>query len=123
MKRASSLRFSRPKPIGRSWLPLGRFSTLATLSCLPSRRPGRRLVLGGPAHGADDVLVPGAAADRAGDSGTDLLLARIGIVVEQGARRHQHPRRAEAALQGVPLVEPLLDRVERAVLRERLDRV
>src|SRR3954454_12480769 len=98
MKRASSLRFSRPKPIGRSWPLLGRFSTLAKVRSLPS---GRRLVLGGPAHGADDVLVPGAAADAARDGGTDLVLARIRVLVQQRAGGHQHARGAEAALQGV----------------------
>ena len=55
MKRASSLRFRRPKPIGRSVggarkvLDVDRH---AQTSCC---RGG--FVLGGPAHGADDVLV------------------------------------------------------------------
>ena len=50
------------------------------------------------------------------------MVGRVGVLVEQGARRHQHPGRAEAALQRVQLVEALLDRVELAVDLERLDR-
>ena len=82
---------------------------------------GGGFVLGRPADRADDVLVAGAAADRAGDRGADLLLGRVRVLVEQRARGHQHPRRAEAALQRVQLVEALLDRVELAVDLERLD--
>src|SRR3954452_9585277 len=108
MKRSSSLRLRRPKPMGRS------ADGAAAISGL--------LVLGGPAGRRDDVLVPGASADAAGDGGADLVLGRIRVLVEQGADRHLHPRRAEAALEGVHLVEPLLDRVELAPYRERLDR-
>src|SRR3954453_19094471 len=108
MKRSSSLRFSRPKPIGRSAAGATAISGL--------------LVLGGPAGRRDDVLVAGAPADASGDGGTDLMVRRFGVLVEQGADRHLHPRRAEPALQRVHLVEPLLDRVELAVHRERLDR-
>src|SRR5215211_7022768 len=106
MKRGSSLRLRRPKPTGRS-------SAMAMCSLL---------LLGGPADRADDVLVAGAAADAAGDRGPDLLLARVGVLVEQPTRGHEHARRAEPALQGVLLVEALLHRVELAVALERLDR-
>src|SRR5215203_191500 len=117
MKRSSSLRLSRPKPIGRWVEGLGRFSTTA-MSHLLSRLAG--FVLGGPANRADDVLVTRAAADRSGDRGPDLLLGGVGVLVQEGARGHQHPRRAEAALEGVALVEALLDRVHLAVDLERL---
>src|SRR5215217_3484469 len=99
MKRGSSLRLSRPKPTGRS---------SAMAMC-------RLLVLGRPADRGDDVLVARAATDAAGDRGADLLLGRVGVLVQQRARGHQHARGAEAALQRVLLVEALLDRVELAV--------
>src|SRR3954469_18883835 len=114
MKRASSLRLRRPKPIGRSVVWLGRFSTAISDLLL-----GRGLVLGGPLDRGDDVLVARAATDRAGDRGADLLLGRLRVLVEQRARRHQHPGRAEPAVQGVGLVEALLDRVELTVDLER----
>src|SRR3954452_16870107 len=101
MKRASSLRLSRPKPIGRSW---------SGITAMRSR-----LLLRRPADGRDDVLVARAAADAAGDRGADLLLGGVRVGVQQRPRGHDHPRGAEAALQRVLLVEALLDRVEHAV--------
>src|SRR6185436_15422973 len=98
MKRASSLRLSRPKPMGRSvWI--------ATSDLLP-------LLLCCPAHGGDDVLVARATADLAGDGRADLVRGGIGVLVQQRAARHQHARRAEAALQRMHLMEALLDRVQ-----------
>src|SRR5215217_9279569 len=111
MKRGSSLRLSRPKPIGRSCVALGRFSMTAMsglLSC-------RGLVLGRPAGGRHDVLVARAAADAARYRGADLVLGRVRVLVEQRAHRHLHARGAEAALECVALVEALLDGVEPAV--------
>src|SRR5215204_4143309 len=99
MKRGSSLRFRRPKPTGRS-------SAMAML-CL--------LVLGGPADRRDDVLVARAAADAAGDCDADLVLGGVRVLVEQPARRHQHARRAEPALQRVLLVEALLHGIQPAI--------
>ena len=46
---------------------------------------------------------------------------RVGIVVEQATRGHHHPRGAETALQAVLVHEPLLHRVELAVVLEALD--
>ena len=80
------------------------------------------LVLGGPADGGDDVLVARAAADRTRDRRADLVVGRVGVLVEQCPCRHQHPGRAEAALERVQLVEALLHRIEHAVDLERLDR-
>src|SRR4051794_14259132 len=86
-------------------------------------RSRRRLCLpGGPADGVDDVLVPGAAADVAGDRPADLLLARVSVLLEQRLRDQHHPRRAEAALEPVLLLEPLLDRVQSVRAGEPLDR-
>src|ERR1700685_3682055 len=72
------------------------------------------VVLGRPQHRPDDVLVPGAAADLAGYRLADLVGSRIGVVIEQPARGHQHAGGAEAALQPVAGGEPPLDRGERA---------
>src|SRR3954447_14370144 len=77
--------------------------------------------LGGALHGAHDVLVSGAAAEVALDALADLVLVRVGVVAEQVDRLHDHPRRAEAALQGVTLVEGLLDGVQLPVAGEALD--
>src|SRR3954453_19901148 len=117
MKRSSSLRLRRPKPIGRSGSAVVGCWMVA-ISRLLSRRV---LVLGRPPDGGDDVLVARAAADAAGDRGADLLLAGIRLGVEQRGGRHEHAGCAETALERVLLVEALLDRVERAVLRQRLD--
>ena len=117
MKRASSLRFRRPKPIGRSVLALGRFSTVAMLRPPVSRRLRTRR----PSAPRRRCSCSRAAADRARDSRTDLVVGRIRVLVEQRARRHQHPRRAEAALQRVRLVEAHLHRIELTVDLERLD--
>ena len=79
-------------------------------------------MLGRPADRAHDVLVARTAADRTGDRGADLLLAGIRVLVQEGARGHDHPRRAEPALERVALVEALLDGVKPAVDLEVLHR-
>src|SRR5262245_37538826 len=107
MKRASSLR-------GTEW-PTPRTS-VALISAPLLHRRARAL------HGLDDVLIPGAAADLAGDRGTDVLLRRARVLGEQRHRRQHHPRRAEAALKAVLRAEGLLDRVQRAALHQSLDR-
>src|SRR5215217_3918198 len=108
MKRASSLRLSRPKPIGRS------VSMAATSDLLA-------FCLRGPAGSRDDVLVARAAADGAGDRRAYLMLGGVGVLVQQRANRQHHPRRAEAALQRVQLMEALLHRVELSVARKPFD--
>src|SRR6478609_787499 len=72
----------------------------------------------GPQHGLHDVLVPGAAAQVAGERPPHLVLARARVVVEEGLGREHHPWRAEPALQAVRVFEALLDRVELARRRE-----
>src|SRR6187455_1928195 len=101
MKRASSLRLRRPKPIGRS-------VSTATSDLLP-------LMLRCPAGGGDDVLVARAATDAAGDRGANLVVGGVGLLVEQSPDRQHHARRAEAALQRMHLVESLLHRIEISV--------
>jgi hypothetical protein len=79
------------------------------------------VVLGRPQHRPDDVLVPGAAADLSGYRLADLVGGRIGVVIEQPARGHQHAGGAEPALQPVAGGERLLHRVERAAAGQALD--
>src|SRR5258708_18365636 len=78
-------------------------------------------MLGGPADGPDDVLVSGAPADLAGYRGADLLVRRVGVVVEQPARGQHDARCAETALEAVAAGESLLHRVELAAALQALD--
>src|SRR5262249_19675703 len=71
----------------------------------------------------DDVLVARAAADVPGERPADLLLRRVGVLLQQGGAREHHPWRAEAALEAVLLVEALLNRVQLGTVREALDRL
>src|SRR6266545_8356370 len=77
-------------------------------------RPAARL--GGGTNCRDDRLVAGAAAEVADERAADLVL--VAQAVEAGLDRHQDPRRAEAALERVVLVEGSLERAE----LEALDR-
>src|SRR5882757_7491967 len=67
---------------------------------------------GGGEHGVDDGFVSGTAADVARDSVDDLVAGRRWVVVEQGLCRHQHARRAIAALRSEMLHESALQRVQ-----------
>src|SRR4029077_8195572 len=64
--------------------------------------------LGGVADCGDDVLVPRAAAEVALDRMSDLIVRRVGVVLKQVDRGHDHARRAEPALQPVLLPEGCL---------------
>ena len=131
MNRGSSLRSIRPWPTGcwslfacsRSSGPAAtRPSSRVVMTRSRRSRAGRRGLVGrSPLDRPDDRGVAGAAADLSGDGLADGVLARVGIAVQQGARGHQHPGRAEAALQAVAAHEALLHRVEDAVLLEALD--
>ena len=81
----------------------------ATLS--PALTAHRR---GDERDGIDDLRVARAAAQVAGDRLADGVLVRAASGIEIGARRHQHPRRADAALGAAGLEERLLQRVEGA---------
>ena len=74
----------------------------------------------GHVHRLADLLVAGAAAEVAGESLADLLVARRGLALEQVDRRDEHPGCAEAALHGAGLDEGPLDSVELASGGERL---
>ena len=72
--------------------------------------------------GVDDLGVAGAAAEVAGDRLADVLVDRRAALVEIGAGRHEHARRADAALGAAVLQECLLERVQATGRREALDR-
>src|SRR5262245_59229231 len=69
----------------------------------------------------DDVVVTGAATEVALEEVADLGLARTLVPLEELVGRHDHPGRAEAALEPVLLPEGVLDRMELPVLGEPLD--
>src|SRR2546423_1663270 len=63
-----------------------------------------------------------AAAEVALQRGAALLLARVGVAVEQVGGGHDHARRAVAALEAVVGPEGLLHRMQRVLAAEPLDR-
>src|SRR3990167_8421775 len=81
-----------------------------------------RHLLGGVLDGLDDIVVPGAAAEVALEPVAYLPLRRLRVALDELGGRHDHARRAEAALQPVLLPEGVLDRVELAVLGKPFDR-
>ena len=58
-------------------------------------------LLRGGADRGEDSLIGAATADVAGHPGDDLIVARVGGLVEQGRRRHDLPGLAVAALRHV----------------------
>src|SRR5262245_11768781 len=73
---------------------------------------------GGIENRSDDRLVAGAPADVAANGIDDVLAARVGIVVEQRLRSHQHAGSAIAALRREMLHEGSLQRVEIGTLSQ-----
>src|SRR5207245_3620475 len=69
----------------------------------------------------DDVLVAGAAAEVPLDPQPDLLLGWLRIAFQQLLGRHDHARRAVAALQAMLVPEGLLQRVQLAPHGQALD--
>src|SRR5579862_4946987 len=104
-KRRSSLR--------RTGAPSGRAAMSRALRCR---------CLGAGFDRLDDVVVAGATADIAFETGPDLLLARVLVDAQEIDRAHHHAGRAEAALEGVVLAERRLHRVELVALGEAFDR-
>jgi len=47
-------------------------------------------------HRLDDVLIPRAAAEVAGEGQADFLLGRVRMLCKSGRERHQEAGRAEA---------------------------
>src|SRR5271166_2016127 len=64
----------------------------------------------------DDVVVTGAAADVAFEPMADRGFVEVrALAVDEVDGRHDHPRRAEAALEAVIVLERLLHRMQLAV--------
>src|SRR5262245_13022676 len=108
MKLGSSTRFSRaPMTL-----------VVCSSSCVVIASPHSRLV-----DGLDDVLVAGAAAEVALEPAPDLGIGQaVTVRAEQLDGAHDHPRRAETALERVPLPERLLQRMQLAVVGKPFDR-
>src|SRR5688572_21679796 len=79
-------------------------------------------LLCGVLNRVDDVLITRAAAQIAGDTFADLALRRRRVVVQQRHCRHDHSRRAEAALKPVLLPEALLQGMQLTLRGKPLDR-
>src|SRR4029079_15097466 len=69
--------------------------------------------------GVDDLGISGAAAEISRDGLADRVLIGAAARIEIGARRHQHPRRADAALRTPRDEEGVLQLIEAIVLRHR----
>src|SRR6185437_3923248 len=116
MKRSSSTRL-RLEPSPPILISSSARDSLAVVVTFLSLRPE---LFGGPEHRFDDVLVAGAAAQIAGQRPPHVFLGRVRVAVEQVLGGQHHAWRAEAALQPVLLLEPLLDRVQLARARQAL---
>src|SRR6202035_132058 len=68
-------------------------------------------------HGLEDVGVGAATAEVAADGALDVVERGAGLAVEQRRAAHDHPGRAEAALQRVMIDECLLHGVKCVTLR------
>src|SRR5450631_2331675 len=79
---------------------------------LSAHRFGRR------AHGLDDVLIAGAAAEVGRQHVKQIVIGNIRLALKHAHRQHQKARRAEAALQTVIVHEGLLHRMQRVAIGE-----
>src|SRR5215813_998527 len=114
-----------PRPVMKRWSSLRR-TAAPTPVALMAPLLGRRRPLLSPAvahslgAGRDrlhDVVVAGAAADVAFELMADgLLIELVALAVHDVDRRHDHARRAVAALQPMMLAERFLHRMQRPVL-------
>ena len=59
-------------------------------------------------HRRHDLAVAGATAEHAAQGILHLGFARAGVAIEKGGRRHQHTRRAHAALRSTMLQKGIL---------------
>src|SRR5437868_12541188 len=78
---------------------------------------------GGLLDRGDETGVGAAATNVAAERADDVLVAGIGIALEQGQARHDHAGGAVAALQGVGVEERLLQGVQPAIDLQALDRL
>jgi hypothetical protein len=68
--------------------------------------------LGGFPNGSHDVLVSGATTEIPADRFSNLIVAGIGIFLQERFGSEQNSRRAKTALQSVQLPELLLQRMQ-----------
>src|SRR5215813_13970577 len=98
-----------------------RVSAAATVRRMRLARSLAAHLGGGIEHGADHLVVAGAAAEIAGEPVARLGLGRAGIAVEQRLGGDQQARRAEAALQRGVLQKLALQRMQLVAARHALD--
>ena len=91
------------------------------IACCALRRTARRAVRRRQ-HRPHDLPVARAPAQHPAERIEHLRLGRRAWPVEEGARRHQHARRADPALRRAVLVERPLQPAQATVLRQPLDR-
>ena len=91
------------------------------IACCALRRTVHRAVRRRQ-HRPHDLPVARAPAQHPAERIEHLRLGRRAWPVEQGARRHQHARRADPALRRAVLVERPLQPAQATVLRQPLDR-
>ena len=73
------------------------------------------------AHGLDDVLIAGAAAQVRRQHVEQVVVADVRLALQHADRQHQKARRAEAALQAVVIHEGLLHRMQRVAIGQSFD--
>src|SRR5579885_2251271 len=69
-------------------------------------------LFGGKLDGAHNILIAGAATDVAFETFANLSFGRVGVMLEQLVRGHNHARRTETTLQAMLFPEAYLDRVQ-----------
>src|SRR5262249_19805626 len=74
------------------------------------------------AHGLDDVLVAGAAAEIGREKIENVIIREVGIRLQRIHRQHQKTRRTEPALKRVMLDECALYRMQLVAVGEAFDR-
>ena len=78
-------------------------------------------IRGGLLDSLDDTTVGSTPAEISLHETDDRLLTRPGILHQQAKRRHDHPRRAIAALHRPMVQKCLLERMKPSVLLQALD--
>src|SRR5207244_5687673 len=84
----------------------------------PGVRARRRGASGYVEHRLDDLAVAGAAAEDAAEGVEHHRLGRPCFARQEVACRHQHARRADAALRGAVAMKGTLQRIQLALRRE-----
>ena len=80
-----------------------------------------RISRGGRAHGLDDILVAGAAAEIGGQHIDQIVVADVGLALQHAGHQHQKAGRAEAALQAVIFHEGALQRIQFVAVGKAFD--